>query len=58
MRIYVCIIESFCCTPKTNTTLSINYISKFFLELLIMSLYSGSTLSLSFFLEGNEKRWP
>ena len=27
INIYICITESFCCTPETNTTLQTNYIS-------------------------------
>ena len=26
-NIYICITESLCCTPETNTTLQINYTS-------------------------------
>ena len=26
---YICITESLCCTPETNTTLKINYILQF-----------------------------
>ena len=35
MDAFICIIDSLCCTPETNTTLEVNYTPKTFLKLKI-----------------------
>ena len=57
MGIYVCITDSVCCTPETNATLQINYISiKIFKKVkerpVSMSAAFSTSVKLSGFRDG------